>query len=102
MLERWPSPACRQAGAEGKNLLMYYVYILKSSKDNNLYIGKTNNISRRLLEHNSGQTQSLRNRLPMTLLEVTECKDEKEARILEKEYKKGYKREEIRKKYKLK
>lgn len=78
---------------------MYYVYVLKSKKDNGLYIGKTNDVYRRLMEHNSGHTQSLSNRLPMMLLEVIKCKDELEARKIEKEYKKGYKREEIKRKY---
>lgn len=80
---------------------MYYVYILKSEKDGGLYIGKTNDIKRRLAEHNSGQTPSLKSRTPLTLLEYIECKDEPEARVLEREYKKGYKREELKKKYNL-
>jgi len=29
---------------------MFYVYILKSRKDNNLYIGSTNNLRKRLKE----------------------------------------------------
>ena len=33
---------------------MFYVYILKSGKNNSLYIGLTNNLNRRLREHNSG------------------------------------------------
>ena len=81
---------------------MYFVYILKSEKDNSLYIGKTNNLERRLTEHNSGHTSSLRAKRPLILLEYLTCKSETEARILEKEYKKGYKREEVRKKYDLK
>lgn len=81
---------------------MYFVYILKSEKDNNLYIGKTNDLKRRLAEHNSGQTQSLKSRIPFILLEYTECSTEQEARILEKELKKGYRREQIRQKYNLK
>ncbi len=82
--------------------MKYYVYILKSLKDGNLYIGKTNDIKRRIEEHNSGQTQSLKNRIPLILLESIECYDEPSARKLEKEYKKGYKREEIKRKYNLK
>jgi len=34
--------------------LMYYVYILKSQKIGKLYVGHTNNLDRRLTEHNSG------------------------------------------------
>ncbi len=37
----------------------------------------------------------------MILLECIDCVSEEEARKLEKEYKKGYKREELRMKYGL-
>ena len=106
--ERCQSPACRQTGVEWSTANapnkshMYCVYVLKSQKAGGLYIGKTNNIERRLKEHNQGHTPSLKSRRPLELLEVTECSCETEARQLEKEYKKGYKREELKKKYALK
>lgn len=78
---------------------MYYVYILKSIKDNNLYIGRTNNLDRRLKEHNSGKVSSTKSRKPFVLLEKIEVPSEEESVKLELEYKKGYKREEIKKKY---
>lgn len=34
---------------------MFYVYVLKNLEDGSLYIGFTENIERRVLEHNSGQ-----------------------------------------------
>lgn len=80
---------------------MFYLYVLKSEKDSTLYIGKTNNVQRRLAEHNSGKTQSLKSKIPLVLLETVACASEIEARRLEKEYKKGYKREELRRKHKL-
>jgi len=80
---------------------MFYVYILKSEKDGSLYIGKTNSVERRLAEHNYGHTPSIRAKRPYSLLESTTCASEKEARQMEKEYKKGYKREEIKRKYGL-
>ena len=78
---------------------MFFVYILKSKKDNSLYIGKTNNVQRRLAEHNSGHTQSTRSKLPYILLEYIACDDEPSARKTEREYKKGFKREEIKRRY---
>jgi putative endonuclease len=33
-----------------------YVYILKSLKNNRFYIGSTNNVEKRLIEHNSGKS----------------------------------------------
>ena len=74
---------------------MFYVYILKSEKDGRRYVGKTNNLKRRLEEHNSGQTHSTKSRRPFTILKTITCKTELEARKLVQEYKKGYKSEEI-------
>ncbi len=47
---------------------MYYVYILRSIKDNLLYTGYTNDISRRIAEHNRGYVQSTRRRRPLNLI----------------------------------
>jgi len=47
---------------------MHTVYILKSLKDDGYYIGVTNNISRRLKEHNSGLSRSTKARKPFTLI----------------------------------
>jgi len=49
-------------------VLMYYVYILKSKKDETLYIGYTNNVERRIKEHNDGTVTYTANRLPWTLI----------------------------------
>jgi putative endonuclease len=38
-------------------MVMFYTYVLKSFKNGNLYTGSTNNIVRRLSEHNNGQTK---------------------------------------------
>ena len=35
---------------------MFYAYVLKSLKNGRFYTGSTNNIKRRLNEHNNGQT----------------------------------------------
>ena len=80
---------------------MFFVYILKSTKDNSLYIGRTNNVNRRLAEHNSGHTQATKSKRPYSLLETIECGSLAESLRLEKEYKKGYKREELKRKYGL-
>ena len=81
---------------------MFYVYILKSLKDENLYIGRTNNIERRFSEHNGGHVSSTRSRRPFVLLKAIEVNTEMESVVLEKEYKKGYKREELKKEFGLK
>jgi len=47
---------------------MYYVYILKSKKDNKNYIGSTNNLLRRLAEHNKGKVKSTKYRKPFKIV----------------------------------
>jgi len=47
---------------------MYYVYILKSNKDDNLYIGYTNDLRRRLKEHNTSFSKATKSRLPLKLV----------------------------------
>jgi putative endonuclease len=47
---------------------MFYVYILRSKKDKNLYIGSTGDLKRRLLDHNSGRSLSTRLRRPLELI----------------------------------
>ncbi len=47
---------------------MYYVYILKSLKDNKLYTGYTNDLKRRMDEHNYGKVESTKNRRPLKLI----------------------------------
>jgi len=47
---------------------MYYVYVLLSEKDNNFYIGFSENIEQRLDEHNAGKNISTRNRRPFKLI----------------------------------
>lgn len=47
---------------------MYIVYLLKSKKNNTYYIGYTNNINRRLREHNAGVVRYTKKYLPWGLV----------------------------------
>ena len=47
---------------------MFYVYVLKSQKCDELYIGSTNDLKRRLVEHNKGKSSSTAPKRPYTLL----------------------------------
>ena len=47
---------------------MGIVYILQSEKNGKYYIGSTTDLNRRIFEHNSGKTKSLKYLLPMRLL----------------------------------
>ncbi|HPT39999.1 MAG TPA: GIY-YIG nuclease family protein [Candidatus Paceibacterota bacterium] len=80
---------------------MFYVYILKSLKDNDLYIGRTNNIDRRIKEHNNGKVSSTKSRRPFVFLKIIEVESEKESVEMEKEYKKGFRREQIKREFKI-
>jgi putative endonuclease len=68
---------------------MWYVYILRSKADKNLYIGSTNSIRRRLSEHNSGKVDSTRNRIPFTLEAYIGVGDKTKAVELERYFKTG-------------
>ena len=47
---------------------MYYVYILHSDVDLGLYIGFSGDLTRRLQEHNSGESKSTAFRCPLRLI----------------------------------
>ena len=47
---------------------MFYVYILKSAKDGKLYIGYTNDLRTRYMEHSKGLVRSTRPRIPLSLV----------------------------------
>ena len=59
---------------------MFYLYILKSKKDDNLYVGSTNDLRRRLSEHNSGKVQSTMSRRPFELRYYQAYNNENDAR----------------------
>jgi len=67
---------------------MYYVYLLKSKKDNKLYIGLTNNLTRRLTEHNQGLNKSTKYRRPLSLIYYEAYVLLKDAQIREEKLKK--------------
>lgn len=46
----------------------WYVYILRSGRDSQFYIGSTNDVGRRLHEHQAGKNISTAKRLPVELL----------------------------------
>ena len=76
MSEARPS---REAGRPALNK-MFYIYILKSLKDNKTYVGYTNNVDRRLTEHNSGKNIATKNRRPLELIFSEEFETSIEAR----------------------
>ena len=47
---------------------MYYVYILKSEKDESLYIGYTKDLKKRFLEHKKGLSAYTKSKRPYELI----------------------------------
>jgi putative endonuclease len=70
--------------------ICYVVHIyIEDAIDNKLYIGSTNDITRRLTEHNSGKVDSTKNRTPLRLEVYFAVKDKARAITLEQYFKTG-------------
>jgi len=68
---------------------MYYVYVLKSIKDSQLYTGFSSNLKRRLSEHHHGLVDSTKNRRPLILVYYQAFVSEIDARNEERYLKSG-------------
>ena len=66
---------------------MYYVYVIKSKKTGEHYIGWTNDIDRRLEEHNQGQTYWTKSRTPFEMVYYEAYRSLEDAKIREKKLK---------------
>jgi putative endonuclease len=62
----------------------FYVYILKSEKDGKFYTGYTNNLVRRVEQHNKGEVLSTKNRRPFELVYWEGCRNQQDATKREK------------------
>lgn len=65
----------------------YYVYLLKSNSHNQIYVGSTTDLKRRLFEHNSGKELSTKRYMPWELIYYEAYPNESLARIREKRLK---------------
>jgi putative endonuclease len=68
---------------------MYFVYAIKSAVKNYIYVGLTNDLSRRISQHNAGSTRTTRAYRPFTLLHFEELPDRPAACQREKYLKSG-------------
>jgi len=66
---------------------MFYVYVLKSKKDNLLYTGSTKDLKHRFKLHNEGKVPSTKNRTPLELIYYEAYKSEIDAKVREKNLK---------------
>ncbi|MFH1170092.1 MAG: GIY-YIG nuclease family protein [Candidatus Vogelbacteria bacterium] len=76
---------------------MYFVYYLKSDKNNDLYIGSTEDVNKRLGQHNKGRVKSTKSYRPWKLLGYEEYSTRSEAMVREK-FLKSHQQKEISKK----
>jgi len=76
---------------------MYYVYILESLKDNNLYVGYSDDLKRRFKEHNNGRVEITRYRQPFRLIYYEAYLNQQDATSREKYFKTGWGRTHLKK-----
>jgi putative endonuclease len=69
---------------------MYFVYILKSEKDNHRYIGVTKDLKNRFLQHMLGQVKSTKHRRPLKIVGCRAFGTIYEALVWEKKYKNSH------------
>lgn len=62
----------------------FYTYVLQSLKDRNFYVGYTNNLVKRIEEHNKGKVPSTKNRVPLKLIYWEGCLNQQDATRREK------------------
>ena len=63
---------------------MYYVYLIKSKKDKSLYVGYTNDLKRRFVEHNKRENKSTKHKTPFELIYYESYKAQHDAKFREK------------------
>lgn len=65
-------------------LVFFYTYVLESLKDGDHYIGYTNNLIKRVEEHNKGKVFSTKPRRPLKLIYYEACLNKEDAKQREK------------------
>jgi putative endonuclease len=70
--------------------IMYYTYVLRSKIDGKLYVGFTENLEKRIGEHNGGSVESTKNRRPFEIVYYEACLSKDRAIQREKYFKTGF------------
>ncbi len=81
--------------------MRYYTYVLRSLKNNDLYVGSTENVARRFALHNNGRVKSTKVYIPWELLEQSEFDSRSKAVQHEYFLKNHQQKEFLKKKYGL-
>ena len=75
---------------------MYYVYALKSIKNNDLYIGYSQDLRQRLKYHNQGNVKATKDNRPWKLVYYEAYKEKKDAAKREKQLKNHRAKEDLK------
>ena len=79
---------------------MFYVYVIKSTIDNYIYVGHTNDLKERISEHNNGKVESTKHRRPFTIIYYEACNFLEDAIKREKSLKTGFGRAYLKRRLK--
>ncbi|MUP45076.1 GIY-YIG nuclease family protein [Gramella sp. BOM4] len=78
---------------------MMYVYVLRSLKNDSMYVGMSSNVEKRICEHNSKRVRSTKAYCPWKLIHLEVFEDRISARKREKYLKSGYGKSWLKNKY---
>jgi putative endonuclease len=78
---------------------MFYVYVIRSDIDGRFYVGMTEDVDKRLEQHNKGMTFSTKGYRPWKLFFNEILQTREEARKREKYLKSGYGKQFIKQKW---
>ena len=73
---------------------MYFVYFVRSQQDDSVYVGYTDDLDKRLKQHNQGKTRSLKCKLPVRLIYCEAYLSKTVARKREIQFKKNWSEKE--------
>jgi putative endonuclease len=73
-----------------------YVYVLRSLKDNQFYVGLTKDLPVRVQQHNNGLVTSTKKRVPFEIVYWEGCLNESDAAQREKYLKSGWGKRDIK------
>jgi putative endonuclease len=74
--------------SEGFFVMSFFVYILFSDSTSKFYTGSTQNLENRIVEHNQGETKSIKHGLPWEVVWSKQVSSRSEAMALESKIKK--------------
>lgn len=62
---------------------MYYTYVIKSKKDGRMYTGYSNDLRKRLWQHNNGKSTYTKGKGPFYILYYEACLNQEDAKARE-------------------